>query len=71
MGLPGASPALAAPPDSWGQEVKACNQTDCYPGGTNRGEYVRQQAHDSDSPGYGWEIHNLANPGNSNPKRFG
>jgi hypothetical protein len=20
------------PPDNWGQEVKSCNQTNCYPG---------------------------------------
>lgn len=70
MGLASAAPALAAPPDNWGQEVKACNQTNCYPDGTNRGEYVRQQAHDSESPGYAWEIHNLAKPGNSTPQRF-
>lgn len=71
MGLAGATPALAAAPDNWGQEVKTCNLTDCYPGGTNRGGYVRGQAHDSESPGYAWEIHNLANPGNSHPTPFG
>jgi hypothetical protein len=70
VGLAGATPALAAPGDNWGQEVKLCNQADCYPGGTNRGTYVRGQANDAESPGYGWEIHNLANPGNSDPKKF-
>jgi hypothetical protein len=70
MGLAGAAPAVAAPGDNWGQEVKACNQTDCYPGGTNRGTYVRGQAHDGESPGYAWEIHNLADPGKSDPKKF-
>lgn len=70
MGLTGAAPALAATPDNWGQEVKACNLAACYPGGTSRGAYVRGQAQDSDGPGYGWEIHNLSPPGNSNPKPF-
>lgn len=62
-------PAIADPdPTSWGQQVKACNSSDCYPGGTSRGEYVRTQATDEQTPGYGQEIHDLANPGNSDPK---
>lgn len=60
-----ATPATADPPDNWGQEVKACNQSSCYPGGTNRGAYVSGQAHDDEGPGYAWEIHTLASPGNS------
>jgi hypothetical protein len=67
-----ASPAAThAAQDNWGQEVKACNQTDCYPGGTSRGGYVRGQAKDDDADqpgrGYGEEIHALANPGNADP----
>jgi hypothetical protein len=46
------------------------NQTDCYRGGANRGTYVRGQAHDADGLGYGWEIHTLATPGKSAPKKF-
>ena len=65
IGLVGAAPAGAAAQDNWGQEVKECNQTGCYPGGTSRGAYVRDQARDSQGPGYGWEIHNLAHPGKS------
>lgn len=62
-----AAPAAAAP-HNWGQEVKNCNLTPgCYPGGTQRGAYVSGQAADGDGPGYAWEIHNLAKPGNSNP----
>ena len=60
--------ASQAQQSNWGQQVKACNQTDCYPGGTSRGEYVRGQAKDSDRPGYASEIHSLANPGKSDPK---
>src|SRR5262245_40947926 len=44
---------------NWGQEVKNCNQTSCYPGGTKRGAYVREQARDAEGPGYGYEIHKL------------
>lgn len=55
------------PANNWGQEVKACNQTNCYPGGTSRGEYVRVQAQDNQEPGYGWEIHTLVDPGKSDP----
>jgi len=66
---------LAAPagatPDTWGQQVKACNLTSCYPGATNRGTYVRGQATDSQAPGYAWEIHTFASPGNSAPPPFG
>jgi hypothetical protein len=57
-------------PDNWGQEVKKCNQTDCYPGGTNRGAYVSGQAKDEQGPGYAAEIHKDADPGKSNPKKF-
>ncbi|CCF84605.1 hypothetical protein [Nitrolancea hollandica] len=57
-------------PNNWGQEVSGCNHSDCYPGGTSRGGYVSGQARDAEGPGYGWEIHNLANPGNSNPGGF-
>jgi len=63
-----AIPAASAQPTNWGQEVKECNQSSCYPGGTSRGEYVRDQAQDSQGPGYAGEIHELANPGKSDPK---
>ena len=56
-------PALAAPPSpstNWGQQVKAANETNGYPGGTNRGAYVREQAQDAEGPGYGYEIQTLA-----------
>ncbi|SFV38446.1 hypothetical protein SAMN05216456_3443 [Devosia crocina] len=59
---------VQAQQNNWGQEVKSCNQTDCYPGGTSRGEYVKEQARDGDGPGYGSEIHELANPGKSSPR---
>ena len=62
-------PAQAAQ-DNWGQQVKKCNQENCYPGGTNRGAYVRDQARDSQKPGYAAEIHGQANPGKSHPKKF-
>ena len=62
--------AADAAPVNWGQEVKTCNQAGCYPGGTTRGAYVLQQASDGQGPGYGWEIHNLALPGNSDPLPF-
>ena len=74
--LTGVAPALAAPggtgqtlaaQNNWGQEVKACNLTSCHPDGTSRGGYVSGQAQDSQTPGYAWEIQNLANPGNANP----
>jgi len=58
-------PAHADAYPNWGQEVKACNQSDCYPGGTNRGAYVSGQARDDQGPGYAWEIHTYAQPGNS------
>ena len=55
--------------NNWGQEVKAANQAENgYPNGTSRGDYVSGQARDSDGPGYGREIHDLANPGKSDPK---
>jgi hypothetical protein len=57
-------------PENWGQEVKACNASSCYDGGTSRGVYVSGQATDPQTPGYAWEIHNLARPGNSNPAPF-
>ena len=62
--------AASAAPNNWGQEVKACNQASCYPGGTNRGAYVSGQAGDGQGPGYAWEIHQFASPGNSNPRPF-
>jgi hypothetical protein len=61
------SPAVAAQPRNWGQEVKDCNSTSCYPLGTSRGGYVNVQANDGQGPGYAWEIHNLAHPGSSSP----
>ncbi|WNG90999.1 hypothetical protein [Mycobacterium sp. ITM-2016-00318] len=71
FGLLLAAPTATAdentPPDNWGQEVKLCNLTSCYPGGVSRGEYVREQARDNQGPGYGYEIHDEANPGKSNP----
>lgn len=70
MALSIAAGAGAAPGNNWGQEVSGCNHSDCYPGGTSRGGYVSGQARDSQTPGYGWEIHNLAHPGNSNPGPF-
>jgi hypothetical protein len=63
----GSAPASA----NWGQEVKACNQSSCYPGGTSRGAYVSAQAQDGDGPGYAAEIHQLANPGNASPRGLG
>lgn len=60
-----AAPASAAEANNWGQEVKDCNHSSCYPGGSSRGGYVRGQARDGQGPGYGWEIHNLAHPGRS------
>ena len=66
--LPFSATAASGQQDNWGQEVKSCNQSDCYPGGTSRGEYVRGQARDAEGPGYGGEIHALANPGKSDPK---
>ena len=59
------APASAA--TNWGQEVKDCNSHSCYPDGASRGGYVRVQAEDGQSPGYAWEIHNLAYPGKSVP----
>lgn len=62
--LVGSAPAAAANGyTNWGQEVKVCNQSSCYPDGTSRGGYVAWQADDDDGPGYGWEILNLAYPG--------
>ena len=63
-----AFPAAAAPPDNWGQEVKACNQSSCYPAGGSRGSYVTVQAKDGQGPGYAWELDTLAYPGNSDPR---
>jgi hypothetical protein len=65
--------ALWAPPAfaqyaNWGQEVKACNESNCYANGSSRGEYVRDQPRDADGPGYAKEIHQLASPGKSEPK---
>lgn len=62
-----ATSGVSAQHTNWGQEVKACNQSGCYPGGTSRGEYVRNQAQDGEKPGYAEEIHRLANPGKSEP----
>lgn len=56
--------------NNWGQVVSGCNASSCYPGGTSRGVYVSGQATDSQTPGYAYEIHNLAHPGNSNPAPF-
>jgi hypothetical protein len=56
------------PKDNWGQEVNDANQNDGYGVGVSRGEYVREQARDDDGPGYGGEIHDLANPGKSDPQ---
>ena len=63
----GTTPVIAQQ-DNWGQEVKSCNQSDCYPNGSSRGEYVREQARDAQGPGYAQEIHSLANQGKSDPK---
>ncbi|MHC5558284.1 hypothetical protein [Kocuria sp. U4B] len=62
--------AFADPDDNWGQEVKECNATNCYPGGTERGPYVSGEAKDSDryGNGYSGEIHEKANPGKANPR---
>lgn len=67
--LAAAGPVLADPngEPNWGQEVKGCNASHCYPGGTSRGAYVNEQARDGDGPGYGREIHDLAKPGASDP----
>lgn len=53
---------------NWGQEVKSCNESNCYPDGGSRGDYVREQSRDAGTPGYGQEIHSLANPGKAEPK---
>ena len=61
------APAVAASPSpetNWGQQVKATNQANAYPDGTNRGAYVRAQARDNEGPGYGYEIQTLAPIGN-------
>ncbi|MGN6574082.1 MAG: hypothetical protein ACTHKG_00205 [Nocardioides sp.] len=68
--LVGSVPAHAARAN-WGPEVKACNQTSCYPGGTSRGGYVSAQARDVDAPGYASEIHQVANPGHASPPGLG
>ena len=54
------------PANNWGQEVKDCKA--CY---ETRGDYVHNQARDDQGPGYGREIHDLANPGKSqaNPSK--
>jgi hypothetical protein len=52
--------AAPSPDTNWGQQVKDCNLTSCYPGGTNRGTYVQGQATDTQGPGYGYEIQTLA-----------
>ena len=64
----GAAVALLAPaaafaaPGDWGQAVKDCvDNAGCYDGGS-RGSYVSVQAQDADSPGYAWELNNLAPP---------
>jgi hypothetical protein len=66
--LVGGVPSASA---NWGQEVKECNRTSCYPGGTSRGVYVSGQANDGEGPGYAWEIHTLANPGSASPAGLG
>ena len=66
-----ATTAAHAAGSNWGQEIKACKESNCYPGGTKRGAYVSGQAGDGQGPGYAWEIHNLANPGNASPAPFG
>jgi hypothetical protein len=63
--------SAGATPANWGQEVKQCNETSCYPGGTSRGAYVSGQARDGEGPGYAWEIHTLANPGSASPAGHG
>ena len=55
---------------NWGQEVAGCNASSCYGAGLSRGDYVSGQARDNQTPGYGYEIQSLANPGNSNPGGF-
>ncbi len=52
--------SAAAASNTWGQEVKACNATSCYPEGTDRGAYVMVQSQDSEAPGYASEIQNFA-----------
>ncbi|MHA6692425.1 hypothetical protein [Devosia sp. A449] len=59
---------VSAPQNNWGQEVKSCNESDCYPNGSSRGEYVLEQARDAEGPGYAKEIHTFANPGKAEPK---
>lgn len=56
--------------NNWGQVVAGCNASSCYGPGLSRGDYVSGQARDNQTPGYGYEIHNLADPGNSNPGGF-
>ncbi len=69
IGLAGMVHAQNSPRNQWGQEVKECNASDCYAGGTKRGAYVSRQARDEERPGYAQEIHDLANPGASDPKK--
>lgn len=59
-----------AAPATWGQEVKTCNASACYPDGTARGAYVRDQAGDDSGRGYSQEIHDLADPGRALPSPF-
>lgn len=64
----GSAVAAQAAPSNWGQVVKTCNATAwCYPGDGSRGSYVSVQASDNQGPGYAWEIHTYALPGNSSP----
>jgi len=51
----------------WGQAVKACNASSCYPGGETRGAFVSGAAQ-ANPNGFATNIHNPslnANPGNS------
>ncbi|SDB82528.1 hypothetical protein GA0111570_10410 [Raineyella antarctica] len=65
-----AQPFAGGYPGTWGQEVKACNLSACYPGGTDRGDYVNSQARDDSGRGYAQEIQDLANPGRALPSPF-
>ena len=63
----------AAPPPAtnWGQTVKDCNATSCYPG-RHHAWCLRPRSGNGDSddwPGYGYEIQTLA-PIPSNPPPF-
>jgi len=62
-----AGPATGPYGPNWGQTVKACNSTSCYPGGETRGAFVSGAAQ-TNANGFATNIHDTdhnATPGNS------